>query len=335
MTRSFTAAQATMHEVPLLIGLEGPPAGGKTFSALRLAAGMRRVRPGPVVLIDTERGRASKYAKDFDFLTVPFDPPFKPTDFLAAIRAQLALKPACIIVDSLSDEHEGEGGVLDWHDACVGKFGGNEHAAWGPPKADRKRLIGGLLQIMTPVILTFRAREKTVQQRDASGKKEVVNIGFQPIAPAEIVYALDLVCLLPIRANGVPQWKSDKAGESFMTKLPNYLAPFLKDGVALNEDMGEAFARWAMGDAPVEAPPKGAPKPTTGAIDKWATDARARFEAAQTPHDLAGLTAWWNSPDNLKARERAHTSNPDLAAAVKAEFQAAVARLSSMEEVGT
>lgn len=84
-----------------------------------------------------------------------------------------------------------------------------------------------------------------------------------------------------------------------------------------------------LGDAP-----KTAPKPTTGAIDKWAADARARFEAAQTPHDLAGVTAWWNSPDNLKARERAHGANPDLAAAVKAEFQAAVARLSQMDGEG-
>lgn len=267
MTRKFDAKPAVLKQVPLLIGLEGPPGGGKTFSALRLARGMQKVRPGPVVVIDTERGRAAKYAKDFEFLHVAFEPPFKPTDFLEAIRQQLPLNPAAIIVDSLSDEHEGEGGVIDWHDAEVERFRGNEHAAWGKPKADRKRLIGGMLQITTPLILTFRAREKTIQQTNDRGKKEVVNIGFQPIAPPEIVHALDLVCLLPNRANGVPQWKSDKAGESFMTKLPNYLAPFIRDGVALNEEMGEAFARWAAGDAGAKTAPQ-SPQDAPGAASR-------------------------------------------------------------------
>lgn len=263
MARKFEAKPATLAEVPLLIGLEGPPGGGKTFSALRLANGMQRVRPGPVVLIDTERGRATKYAKEFDFLHVPFDPPFVPEDFLAAVRQQIPLNPAAIIVDSLSDEHEGEGGVLDWHDRDVQAFGGNEHAAWSKPKASRKRMIAGFLQITTPLIFTFRAREKTIQQnKPGSNRKEVVNIGFQPVAPAEIVHALDLVALLPVRADGVPTWKSEKQGEGFTIKLPNYLRPFIDEGRALDEGMGEAFARWARGDAAAPATkPQSAPRP--------------------------------------------------------------------------
>lgn len=250
--RTFVAKPAVLGEVPMLIGLVGPPGGGKTWSALRLATGMRRLRPGPVVLVDTERGRARKYARNFEFLHVPFDPPFKPTDFLQAVRDQLKLNPAAVIVDSLSDEHEGEGGVIDWHDAMVEKFKGNEHAAWGPPKADRKRMIAGFLQIVTPLIFTFRAREKTVQQAGRNGKREVVNIGWQPVAPMEIVHALDLTCLLPPRAEGVPAWRSERVGESFIVKLPEYLKPYIQEGRPLSEDMGEAFARWAQGG---EAPP--------------------------------------------------------------------------------
>jgi hypothetical protein len=232
----------------MLIGIVGPPGGGKTYSALRLATGMRALRKGPIVLIDTERRRAIKYASAFDFMHVPFPPPFRPTDFLQAVRDQLKLNPAAIIVDSLSDEHEGEGGVIDWHDTEVERFKGNEHAAWGKPKGDRKRMIGGFLQINTPLIFTFRAREKTVQQAGRNGKKEVVNIGYQPIAPMEIIHALDLTCILPPRAEGVPTWRSDKAGEGFIIKLPEYLKPFVREGQPLSEQMGEAFARWAKGD---------------------------------------------------------------------------------------
>jgi hypothetical protein len=108
-------------------------------------------------------------------------------------------------VDAVSDEHEGEGGYLEWHDEMVPKMGGNEWAAWAKPKASRKKLISGLLHIKTPLIFTFRAREKTKQNPDArSAKDKIVNIGWQPVAPLEIVHTLDLTCILPPRA----EWRA-------------------------------------------------------------------------------------------------------------------------------
>jgi hypothetical protein len=246
--RTFTATPAARSEEPLSLGMIGPPGGGKTLSSLRLAKGIQRVRPGPIILIDTEGGRSRKYSDMIPFDIVEFAPPCRPEDFLTAIKQQLARKPACIIVDSLSDEHEGEGGYLEWHDEMVPKMGGNEWAAWAKPKASRKKLISGILHIKTPLIFTFRAREKTKQNPDArSAKDKIVNIGWQPVAPLEIVHTLDLTCILPPRANGVPVWKSDKVGEDFIIKLPNYLAPYIKDGQPMSEDMGEAFAKWARG----------------------------------------------------------------------------------------
>jgi len=315
--RRFEAKQATLAEVPMLIGIIGPPGGGKTWSALRLAAGMRKVRPGPIVLIDTERGRASKYAASFDFLRVDFQPPFKPVDFLQAIKEQLPLNPAAVIVDSLSDEHEGEGGVLDWHDQDVGRVGGNEWAAWSKPKASRRTLINGILQIKTPLIFTFRAREKTKQMPNDRGKNVPVNIGWQPIAPLEIVHALDLTAILPPRADGVPVWKSDKVGEDFIIKLPRYLQPYIKEGQPLSEDMGEAFARWAAGGQPSPRSPephshaadRAAPSstgssqgPTSGAAggpsqipsaDEYCDRWDAMLEEA-APEQAAELTKLWN-----------------------------------------
>lgn len=251
--RIFKAEPAMLSEVPFLLGLIGPPGSGKSWSALRIASGMKRVRPGPVVLIDTERGRARKYARDFDFLHVPFDPPFVPEEFLHAVQQQLPLNPAAIIIDSLSDEHEGDGGVLDWHDRDVPNMGGNEWAAWAKPKASRRKMIGGFLQIKTPLIFTFRAREKTILTKNDRGKQVPTNIGYQPIAPLEIVYALDMTCILPPSSQGTPIWKSSKSGEDFIIKLPHYLAPFVRDGQQISEDMGEAFARWAKGETTTPA----------------------------------------------------------------------------------
>jgi hypothetical protein len=277
--RFAPAVQSIRGEEPLLIGLIGPPGGGKTVSALRLATGMRKVRPGPVVLIDTEGGRSKKYSPEagrpanpaslsFDFLRVEMTPDFRSHDFLAAIKAQLPLNPAAIIVDTLSDEHEGEGGFLEWHDKIAGAkkgeagyVGGNEWAAWAMPKASRKRLISGLMQIKVPLLFTFRAREKTKTEAGKNGGRDtIVNIGYMPVAPLEIVHGLDLTCILPPRANGVPVWTSEKIGEDFIIKLPAFLAPLIRDG-ALSEETGEALASWAKGESasptskPAQAPP--------------------------------------------------------------------------------
>lgn len=252
--RIFEVNPKNAKTPPLLLGFMGPPGGGKTKSALRVADGICRVRGGKPFLIDTEVGRALRYhiskGGPHDFNFVQFTPPFIPAHFMDAIKQADASGAGCIIVDSMSDEHEGEGGVLDWHDREVPNMGGNEWAAWSKPKASRRVLIAGIQQIRTPVIVTFRAREKTVTKpvtRNGRTKDTPVNIGYQPIAPMEIVHTLDLTCVLPPRADGVPRWESPLEGEDFVIKLPEFLAPFITRGAALDENLGEKFAKWQAG----------------------------------------------------------------------------------------
>jgi hypothetical protein len=248
MTRQFTPTDPNkVQPPPLSLGLMGPPGGGKTKSALRIAEGISRVRGGKPALIDTEAGRALRYRKGphnpngHDFHHIEFSPPFVPEEFLEAIKAALALNPSCVIVDSMSDEHEGAGGYLEWHDREVPNSGGNKWAAWAKPSASRRKLVSGFQQIKVPLIFTFRAREKTKQV----GTK-IVPVGFVPVAPADIVHALDLTCLLPHRSNGVAVWQSTKEGEDFVIKLPEFLSPLISKGEVLSEDLGEALARWQM-----------------------------------------------------------------------------------------
>ena len=256
---AHTAIPAHRSEEPLLLGMIGPPGGGKTLSSLRLAKGMQSVRGGDIVVIDTEGGRSRKYADLIPFNIVELASG-RSGDFLDAIKAQLPNKPAAIIVDSMSDEHEA---YLEWHDEMVPKMGNNEWAAWAKPKAARNHLIRGGLKIKTPLIFTFRAREKT-KQEVVNGKKTVVNIGWQPVAPLEIVHMLDLTCILPPRADGVPTWHSEKVGEDFIIKLPNYLKPYIEEGKPLSEQMGAAFARWAKGEnaSPPRSPPAATAAPS-------------------------------------------------------------------------
>lgn len=253
--RTFTVNPQIKEGPPLCLGLAGPPGSGKTVSALRIASGMSRVRGGKPVLIDTEAGRALKYRIDrdpngFDFDYIDFRPPFEPAYFLDAIHEALKLNPSAVIVDNASDEHEGPGGVLEWHDRLVPNFSGNEWAAWGPPKASRKVLTNGIQQIRTPVIFTFRARPKTkTEKRQKNGRTvEVpVSLGYMAVAGEELVGVMDLLCLLPPKSNGVATWSSDKAGEDFTIKIPYYLARYIVKGEPLNEDLGEKLALWQAG----------------------------------------------------------------------------------------
>jgi hypothetical protein len=276
---------AVRVDVPLSVGLEGPPGGGKSVSALLLAQGMAEVRGGPIIVIDTEH-RAHKYAgvqiedpqtgrplgRPLEFHVVRFDPPFRADRYLEAIKAQIPRNPACIVVDSMSDEHNGPGGRLDWHeeelDRILRRYNPspdydprrdyparekNALSAWRPSSEARDQLASAINRIgPTPLILTFRAEEKTkpVEQIKNGRKVQVpTNIGYTPIAPAKIVHALDIVCLLPVRADGVPMWRSDKAHQDFVLKLPQQFRGMLTDGARITPEIGAALARWAKGDA--------------------------------------------------------------------------------------
>lgn len=257
--RAFDVNPDDQSGEPLCIGLSGPPGGGKTVSALRIASGIARIRGGKPALIDTEAGRARKYLiernpEGFAFDYIPFSPPFEPAMFLDAIHAAARLNPAAIIVDNASDEHEGPGGVLEWHDRNVPNMGGNEWAAWNAPKASRRILTSGIQQIKIPIIMTFRARPKT---KTEAGSRNPVKLGYMPVAGDELLGIMDLTCLLPPRSNGVAVWTSDLAGEEFTIKLPNYLARYIRKGAPLDEDLGEALARWQRGEIDQGTPANG------------------------------------------------------------------------------
>lgn len=251
MTRTFDDRPAVREKTPLLVGLIGPSGTGKTFSALRLAGGIQRVAGGDIFVIDTEARRSLHYAERFKFRHLAFGAPFGPLDYLAAIEHCLKKGARTIIVDSMSHEHEGPGGVLEMHAAQLKQMGGNQKmsfAAWQKPKAERRRLINAILQMECNFIFNFRAKEKL---RIVKGEDPIPR-GFQPIAGEEFVYELTLKCLLLPGANGFPTWQSELEGEKMMMKLPEQFRQLFAGGPQLTEDVGQQLATWAAG---VAAPP--------------------------------------------------------------------------------
>ena len=249
--RTFVDTAAVRTAVPLMLGLVGPSGGGKTFSALRLAAGIQRVTGGEVYMIDTEARRGLHYAEQFRFRHLEFVAPFGPLDYLAAIEHCVKKGAKVCVIDSASHEHEGPGGVLEMHDQETRKraaaWDKSEDAvqmgAWGPAKAERRRMINAVLQLPISTIWCFRAKEKL---KIIPGKPPK-SMGWMPIAGEEFVYEMTARCLLMPSANGVPTWESNEPGEKETMKRPGQFREILADRVQLSEDVGEAMARWAGG----------------------------------------------------------------------------------------
>ena len=307
MTRTFTSSPAVRANVPLLIALIGPSTSGKTYSAHRLAKGIQRVQPGPIHGIDTENEgtRMLELAEEFDFVHTPFTAPFGALDYLEAIEHCVRQGAQTIIVDSMSHEHEGIGGLLDQADQEIVR--GLERkgitdresnagwtaeqklkrSAWIRPKAARTRLIQGLQQLKVNVIMCFRAKEAT-DQRMENGKTTIVNQGWVPIGGDAFWYEMRARILLPPGCEGHPKWRSNLEGEQLAIRRPKQFANILRDGAQINEDMGEAMARWATGNVTFDL-----------------TTALARVTSSSNPAELRALAS------SLRGQE---WSNEDRAA---------------------
>ena len=301
MTRQFTHSPARRSRVPLLIGIIGASGSGKTYSALRLGTGIVRVSGGKLFGIDTETRRMAHYADTFPFEHVEFSAPFNPMAYIECIRYCAEEGAGCIVIDSASHEHEGEGGVLDMHEAELDRISKRDDGsidwkkrkaasgtAWIKPKAERRALVNGIMQLPPEIalIFCFRAQEKLDwKTKDADGK--LVDLGWQPIAGGALVYEMTARCLLQPGADGVPDWNPKIPGENKLIKRPEqFRALFEKHkSKPLSEEMGEEMARWACGA--VEAP--------KGYTDAGPSVIAAIAEAA-TP---AQLKAIWTklSPD--------------------------------------
>ena len=270
MSRTFETSPAVRTRVPLIFSISAPSGGGKTFSALRLATGMQKVFGGDINVVDTEKRRALHYADQFKFVHTPFEPPYSPGDYSEVLEHVHKLKPGIVIIDQLSYEHDGLGGVLEMHEAELDRMAGNDWgkrekcnmAAWIRPKADRRRLINELVQIGSDfaIIMLFRAKETAKPVKDAGGKTQIEDQGFMPIAAGEFLFESTASCVLYPGSNGVPTWQTAFKGEKLYMKLPVQFRDILAPGKQLTEEMGQRLAEWAKG-TPTET--AGQPPPTT------------------------------------------------------------------------
>lgn len=252
--RKFETRKAVRERVPMLVALTGASGSGKTYSALRLATGMAQVTGGRVIVIDTEANRSLHYADDFDFDFVEMDAPFSPNDYLAAIKhATGGSRDDVVVIDSMSHEHEGPGGVLEMHEEETERLmkawkttrDKAQMSGWAKPKQQRKRLIQTILRMGVNAVFCFRAKEKM----DLSAKKPT-KLGWMAVGGEEFIYEMLIHILLYPRGGGVPVWAPKNNAEDDAVKVPDKLSAIFPSNTPLDESQGRALAEWAKGDDP-------------------------------------------------------------------------------------
>lgn len=266
---NFSFRPATRENVGLLVGLAGASGSGKTYTAMRLAAGLSGDKRFAV--IDTEAGRAKHYAEAFKFDHGDLKPPFRPDSYTDAIKAADEAGYPVIVVDSMSHEHAGEGGLLDWHEEELQRMAGDDYrkreackmAAWIKPKGAHKKMVQRLLQVRAHLILCFRAEEKIEMKRNAEGKMEIIKKqtsigldGWVPISEKNLPYELTASFLLLATQPGIPH----------AIKLQEQHRQFFPLDKAITEESGRQLGEWAKGSsAPRASSPSSSEAPAGAA----------------------------------------------------------------------
>ncbi len=228
----------------LLIALSGMSGEGKTYSALKLARGIAGAN-GKVGVIDTENGRSKIYANDIEggFLVAPFEPPYSSEKFIAAINEAEKAGIDVLVIDSISHEWEGIGGVVDKADNAtkidekgqtVSDYSLNK---WKAPKRVHQSLIDKLLSAKMHIVVTLRAKYKTTQARCPKTRKTIITTSDEALPIQDKGFIYDTSLHLYMTDQG--RYELKKTLHQDLIKL--------FDGKPLNYHHGQALADFASG----------------------------------------------------------------------------------------
>ena len=219
--------KAERKQLKLRLAIEGPSGSGKTYSALRIANGL--VSDGAkIAVIDTENDSASLYSSDFEFDVAALPPPYTPEAFVKYLNMAVNLGYECVIIDTISHEWRGTGGVLDIHQASGDK---NSYTAWGKITPRHDKFLDAILHCPVHVIVTMRSKQGYVLEVNQYGKQVPKKIGMQPIQRDGIEY--EFTAVLSLGANNEAQGTKDRTQ---MFPADKFFLP--------TEETGKKLAEW-------------------------------------------------------------------------------------------
>jgi hypothetical protein len=235
-------ATEARKQVKLRIGISGASGFGKTYSALRVANGICNDWD-KIAVIDTENESAALYCEKLgDYKVLCLQPPFTPERYIQAIKVCEDAGMEVIIIDSISHEWEGEGGVLEIHKEQAEKEAGkNSYTAWAKVTPRHNKFIQKILQSKCHVITTSRRKQDYELIKDENtGKSKPQKVGTKEITREGYEYELTINFEIYLE-NHIAKASKDRSG--------------LFDGqeFLLTEEVGKMLIDWAnKGQNPIE-----------------------------------------------------------------------------------
>ncbi len=165
--------KSNRSQAKIRIALQGASGSGKTYSSLLLAYGLCQ-NWNKIAVIDTENQSADLYSHLGQYNVLTLLPPFSPERYMEAIATCEVSGMEVIILDSLSHEWEGEGGILDIH----GSMAGNSFTNWAKITPRHNALVQKILHSGAHVIATVRSKQDYVIT-EKNGKQVPEKVGLK------------------------------------------------------------------------------------------------------------------------------------------------------------
>ncbi|CAN5665322.1 AAA family ATPase [soil metagenome] len=189
--------KAERKRARIKMALQGPSGSGKTYSALFIAYGLCNDW-NKIAVIDTENHSAELYAHLGEYNVVNIKAPFTPERYVEAIHLCESSGMEVIIIDSVSHEWEGSGGILDQHSNMTG----NSYTNWAKLTPRHNDFIQCILQSSCHIIGTIRSKQDYVLV-EKNGKMVPEKVGMKGVTRDGMDYEFTLVLELDIKHNAI------------------------------------------------------------------------------------------------------------------------------------
>ncbi len=218
---------ATRKKAKIKMAIQGASGSGKTMSALLIAYGLCNYW-SKIAVIDSENYSASLYAHLGNYSVLNIGAPFTPEKYIEAIRVCEKAGIEVIIVDSISHEWDGLGGILDIN----GNMPGNSFTNWSKITPRHNAFVQTILQSPAHIIGTIRSKQEYILS-ERNGKQIPEKVGLKGITRSGMDYEFTLVFDLDMRHKAL----ASKDRTSLFMDKPHF---------EINSSIGEQIAAWCQ-----------------------------------------------------------------------------------------